>query len=174
MSLDSSSPQDVLRIFVSSTIRDLKDERLLLAQEILRQSHFPVMKSFTARATPPLPECLKLVESSHAMIVIASATYGWVPSTDEGGDGCRSMTWLEVSTAVAVGLPVLAFLLDAQQSAPERQRRSLAATKYSAKEFHRYLSDNADCLYCPARSDLGAEIEANLAPWLELISQAYK
>jgi hypothetical protein len=174
MGLDSAKQPNVLRIFVSSTIRDLKDERLTLAQAVLRRGHFPVMKSFTTRPTTPVPECLRLVESSQAMVVIASAVYGWVPSTDEGGDGCRSITWLEVSTALKVGLPVLAFLLDTQESVAERERRPVARKKHLTRDFRHYLRDNADCQNYHARSNLSLGIEAHLPPWLELASEAYK
>jgi len=46
------------------------------------------------------------------VICIVAHRYGYVPPAELGGDGERSMTWLEVDAAKRAGKPVFAFLVD--------------------------------------------------------------
>jgi len=74
------------------------------------------MDMLGARPGRPVDECLKRIESVDAVIAIAGHRYGWVPTPAEGGDGDRSITWLEAAKAERCGKPIFAFI--AEDNAP--------------------------------------------------------
>ncbi len=61
---------------------------------------------------PSVEECKQQVELSDALVVLVAHRYGWVPSIEDGGDGEKSITWIEVDWAKARKIPVIPFLLD--------------------------------------------------------------
>src|SRR5580658_1839013 len=98
---------------MSSTAVDLPGYREKVRDAILRLEHLPsAMETFSARSGQPVSECLKLAADAAAVICIVAHRYGYVPPTDLGGDGERSITWLEVDAARLAGKPVFAFLVD--------------------------------------------------------------
>jgi hypothetical protein len=126
----------VHRIFISSTAVDLPGYREKVRDAILRLEHLPVaMETFSARSGQPVSECLKLAADAAAVICLVAHRYGYVPPTDLGGDGERSITWLEVDAARRAGKPVFAFLVDpkAPWSAVREQDRLLTERDKSSE-----------------------------------------
>ena len=106
-------PNRTQRVFISSTREDLSEHRDAVAKIIERLEHAPVrMESFGSRDGMSVAECRELVESADAIVVIVAHRYGWIPSATDGGDGRKSITWLEVEEAEALGKPVYAYLVD--------------------------------------------------------------
>lgn len=101
------------RIFVSSTHDDLVDHRAA-ATEAIRGLDLAdrAMETFAAEPGTPVDVCRAKVRDCDALVVLLAHRYGWVPSADQGGDGRRSITWIEVDEAEANGIPVFAFLVD--------------------------------------------------------------
>src|SRR5215470_2406868 len=101
------------RIFVSSTAADLAEHRARVFEAILLLGLHPVaMEFFGARPGAPVEECRALAAGASAIVVIVAHRFGSVPTPEEGGDGMRSITWLEFEAAEAARKPVFAFLVD--------------------------------------------------------------
>ena len=105
--------RDVLRIFISSTAVDLRDYRAKVRDAVLRLGNLPIaMETFSAQSGPPAGECMRMAAEADAVVCILAHRYGYVPPPELGGDGERSITWLEVDAAKSAGKPVFAFLVD--------------------------------------------------------------
>ncbi|MDP2996464.1 MAG: TIR domain-containing protein [Bryobacterales bacterium] len=105
--------RDVLRIFISSTAVDLRDYRDKVRDAVLRLGNLPVaMETFSAQSGQPASECMRMAAEADAVVCIVAHRYGYVPPPELGGDGERSLTWLEVDAAKRAGKPVFAFLID--------------------------------------------------------------
>ncbi len=123
----------VLRIFISSTAVDLRDYREKVRDAVLRLDNLPIaMETFSAQSGQPASECMRMAAEADAVICIVAHRYGYVPPRELGGDGERSITWLEVDAAKRAGKPVFAFLVDSK--APWTQ----------VKEQDRLTSEPAD------------------------------
>ncbi len=70
------------------------------------------METFSAQSGQPASECMKMAAEADAVICIVAHRYGYVPPKELGGDGERSITWLEVDAAKRAHKPVFAFLVD--------------------------------------------------------------
>ena len=109
--MDTRRP--VLRIFISSTAVDLRDYREKVRDAVLRLEGLPIaMETFSAQSGQPATECMRMAAEADAVICIVAHRYGYVPPPELGGDGERSITWLEVAAAKRAGKPVFAFLVD--------------------------------------------------------------
>ncbi len=107
----------VLRIFISSTAVDLRDYREKVRDAVLSLKGLPIaMETFSAQSGQPASECMKMAAEADAVICIVAHRYGYVPPKELGGDGERSITWLEVDAAKRANKPVFAFLVDSKAS----------------------------------------------------------
>jgi hypothetical protein len=137
----------VLRIFISSTAVDLRDYREKVRDAVLRLEGLPIaMETFSAQSGQPADECMRMAAEADAVICIVAHRYGFVPPRELGGDGERSITWLEVDAAKKV----FAFIVDPQGpwtgikeqdrlvSEPEKLAE-IASAVQKLKEFKSYL-----------------------------------
>src|SRR5579859_428537 len=103
----------VLRIFISSTAIDLRDYRDKVRDAVLRLDNLPVaMETFSVQGGEPATDCMRIAAQADAVTCIVAHRYGFVPPKELGGDGERSITWLEVDAAKRAGKQVFAFLVD--------------------------------------------------------------
>jgi formylglycine-generating enzyme required for sulfatase activity len=103
-----------LRVFVSSTAKDLKQFRGRVFDALHRLDHHAeAMEWFGAESDAPVDVCTAKAADADILIVIVAHRCGWIPSADEGGDGKRSITWLEVAAAEEAGRQILAYLVKA-------------------------------------------------------------
>jgi tetratricopeptide (TPR) repeat protein len=141
----------VLRIFISSTAVDLLDYREKVRDAVLRLEGLPIaMETFSAKSGQPVDECRRMAADADAVICIVAHRYGYVPPPELGGDGERSITWLEVDAAKRAGKPVFAFLVDPKApwtgvkeqdrlvSEPEKAQEIFKAVQ-KLQEFKAYL-----------------------------------
>ena len=141
----------VLRIFISSTAVDLREYRDKVRDAVLRLENLPIaMETFSALSGQPVGECMRMAAEADAVVCIVAHRYGYVPSAQLGGDGDRSITWLEVDAAKRAGKPVFAFLLaphapwiavkeqDRLVSEPEKAQEIFKAV-LKLQEFKAYL-----------------------------------
>jgi len=141
----------VLRIFISSTAIDLRDYREKVRDAVLRLEDLPIaMETFSAQSGQPAGEVMRMAAEADAVICIVAHRYGYVPPPDLGGDGERSITWLEVDAAKRAGKPVFAFLVDPSArwtrvkeqdrlvSEPEKAQEIFKAVQ-KLQEFKSYL-----------------------------------
>jgi tetratricopeptide (TPR) repeat protein len=142
----------VLRIFISSTAVDLRDYRDKVRDAVLRLEDLPIaMETFSAQSGQPASECMRMAAEADAVICIVAHRYGYVPPKELGGDGERSITWLEVDAAKRAGKPVFAFLVDPKApwtglreesrltSEPEKAAEIVKAVQ-KLQEFKAYLN----------------------------------
>lgn len=164
-----------LRIFLSSTAEDLAVHRQKVSEAVLRLEHFPVsMELFPAAPGAPADECRARAAAADAVLVLLAHRYGSVPSPEEGGDGERSFTWLEVQAAQDAGKPVFAFLVDrnapwdqpressALDEDPDRSEEITARVR-RLQAFRAWLSSTFTCSTFSTPEDLALKVSATLA-----------
>jgi hypothetical protein len=116
-----------VKVFVSSTSRDLAEHRAAAIRALRRLGHVVVaMEEFTAATAFPLDQVLKLVRGADAYLVIVAWRYGFVPPTAGIGEKLPpapaghpdvSITeWEYLAARERPDRPVLPFLL--AESAP--------------------------------------------------------
>jgi hypothetical protein len=165
----------VLRIFISSTAVDLIDFRAHVRDAVLRLENMPIqMETFSALPGAPVAECTRMAAEADAVICIVAHRYGYIPPVELGGDGERSITWLEVDAARRARKPVFAFLVDAKApwivakeqdrlvDEPEKTAEILKAV-HKLKDFKEYLSHECTRQHFTDGSHLEAQVTAALA-----------
>jgi len=106
VTLERMAPRPVLRILISSTAIDLTGYRDKVRDTVLRLESLPIaIETFSALGGAPASECMRMPAEADAVICIVARRYGYVPRVELGGDGERSITWLEVVAAKLAGKP---------------------------------------------------------------------
>ena len=77
------TPDQRIRVFVSSTLRELADERQAVRRAIERLRMAPVMFELGARPHPPRDLYRAYLEQSDVFVGIYAASYGWVAPDEE-------------------------------------------------------------------------------------------
>jgi hypothetical protein len=109
-----------LRVFISSTAVDLREYRNKVRDAVLRLENLPIaMETFSSQSGQPASECMRMAAEADAVICVVAHRYGYVPPPQLGGDGERSITWLEVDAAKRAGKPVFVFVVDPKAPWPE-------------------------------------------------------
>lgn len=107
------TPDQRLRVFVSSTLRELADERLAVQRAIETLRLTPVMFELGARPYPPRALYRAYLEQSHVFLGIYWQSYGWVAPDDE-------ISGLEDEYRLSGSRPRLVYI---KGPAPEREER---------------------------------------------------
>lgn len=165
----------ILRIFISSTAVDLTSYRDHVRDAVLRLEDLPIqMETFSAMPGQPVAECTRMAAEADAVICIVAHRYGYVPPVEVGGDGERSITWLEVDAARRAGKPVFSFLVDPQApwtAAKEQDRlvnepekvAEISKAVQKLKEFKEYLSSQTTRQLFSDPHQLDAQVTAALS-----------
>ena len=174
----------VLRIFISSTAVDLLDYRAKVRDAVLGLENLPIaMETFSAQSGQPVGECMRMVAEADAVVCIVAHRYGYVPPRELGGDGDRSITWLEVDAAKRAGKPVFAFLADPNApwtpvkeqdrlvSEPEKAQEIFKAVK-KLQEFKAYLDRECVRQTFTSADDLATHVTVALAKYTQEHGQA--
>ena len=93
------------KIFVSSTIYDLPNERTAAVQAIQQLGADAIMSEFSinAQSNNSVDTCLEKVRNSDLYILILGGKYGWQPTND------KSITEMEYTAAQERNIPILVF-----------------------------------------------------------------
>jgi len=165
----------ILRIFVSSTAVDLTSFREHVRNAVLRLENLPIqMETFSAKSGQPVAECTRMAAEADAVVCIVAHRYGYVPPVALGGDGERSITWLEVDAARRAGKPVFSFLVDPQApwTAPKEQDRlvnepekatEIVKSVQKLREFKEHLSSQTTRQLFSDPHQLEAQVTAALS-----------
>src|ERR1700730_11164480 len=167
----------IFRVFISSTAIDLQEHRKKVEEALLRLEQLPVeMETFGAKPDDSVTTCCRLAAEADALVAIVGHRYGWVPDASEGGDGAKSITWLEVQAALANDRSVFAFLVDpaADWNRPKEQDQLLEPNADPVKVFNavRGLQQFKTFLEKRVRDtfttpdNLQAKVALSLSPWL--------
>ena len=107
------TPDQRLRVFVSSTLGELAPERTAVREAVERLRLAAVMFELGARPHPPRALYRAYLEQSHIFIGVYWESYGWVAPE-------MTVSGIEDEYELASGLPCLVYVKD---PAPQRERR---------------------------------------------------
>lgn len=118
-----------MRLFISSTFRDLRAEREAAAEALRRSQLVPWgMELFVSEPSKPLGVCLDEVQQSDAIVLIIGFKAGaLIPETPE-----LTYTGAEFELAQKLGRPVFAFF---------KTESGIQVNKETAPELHQALED---------------------------------
>ncbi|UCV18727.1 DUF4062 domain-containing protein [Ferribacterium limneticum] len=99
-----------LRVFISSTMKDLVNERIAIEQLL---SSFNIEAVIAEDWLPGQGQIwdriAKEIRSCDLFVLVVGERYGWIPDSGQKSETGYSVTHLEVIEAKALGLPMLAF-----------------------------------------------------------------
>ena len=128
------TPDQRLRVFVSSTLEELSAERAAVRRAIESLQLTPVMFELGARPHPPSSLYRAYLEQSHVFVAVYAEKYGWVAPEME-------ISGLEDEYGLATRLPRLVYV---RERAPRREPRLQALIKRIESEgavsYKRYSS----------------------------------
>lgn len=107
------TPDQRLRVFISSTLQELAPERAAVRAAVLRLRMTPVMFELGARAHPPRELYRAYEAQSDVFIGVYGRRYGWVAPGEE-------VSGIEDEWRLSTGMPRLVYL---QVPAPDRDER---------------------------------------------------
>jgi predicted ATPase len=107
------TPDQRLRVFVSSTLRELAAERQAARDAVMRLRLVPVMFELGARPHPPQQVYRSYLAQSQVFVGVYWQSYGWVAPGEQ-------VSGLEDEYLLAAGLPRLVYV---KSPAPEREPR---------------------------------------------------
>ncbi|MFZ4703725.1 MAG: DUF4062 domain-containing protein, partial [Candidatus Methylumidiphilus sp.] len=117
------------KVFISSTVADLKEYRDKAKAAAIRAGFLPIMnEDWSAKDAPPFTECMARVDGTHLTVALVAYRYGWVP---EGQAGDKSITRLECERTVEGPTPkqLLVFLADEAASWPDEKKEAYRLTE---------------------------------------------
>ena len=127
----------VPKVFISSTVADLKEFRDKAKAAAIRSGFLPIMnEDWAAKDNKPLDECMARVDDTHLTVAIVAHRYGWVP---EGQPDHKSICRLECERTVRQDnrKALLVFVVDEAAAWPlekmEAHRMTLAMTEGKSK-----------------------------------------
>lgn len=150
--------QDVRhQVFVSSTFRDLVDERRAVMQALLELDCIPAgMELFPASDDDSWSLIRQVIDESDYYIVIVGGRYGTVH--DDTG---LSFTRMEYEYAAQSGKPVLGFLHEDPTQLPLARSESSEEAQRSLLDFRRIV-ERRQCRYWKAAEDLGGLVSRSI------------
>ncbi|HMS65619.1 MAG TPA: DUF4062 domain-containing protein, partial [Ignavibacteria bacterium] len=107
------TPDQRLRVFVSSTLRELSDERKAVRTAIENIHLIPVMFELGARPHPPKDLYQAYLNQSHIFIGIYWQSYGWIAENEK-------ISGLEDELRLSENFPRLIYV---KEPAPEREEK---------------------------------------------------
>lgn len=129
-----------MKVYVSSTYRDLQAHRAAVDQVLRKMGHDVIgMEQYAAEGNRPVARCLRDVELADVYVLLLGWRYGYVPA-DSNEDGL-SITELEYRHALAKQKTVLAFLLDPEEPWPPSAMDSASADSKAAEAISQLRSD---------------------------------
>jgi hypothetical protein len=105
-------PKTPRRVFISYTAEDLKEfaDRVIRVVQLLQW--IPIdHRDWAPNGVRTVPLCRQQVQDSDIVVLLVAQRYGWIPPTDQGGDGKTSITQMEYRWAREFGKPVVPYLL---------------------------------------------------------------
>lgn len=150
------------QVFVSSTYRDLSEERERVVWTILECRQIPVgMESFSATDDRGWKTIQRTIDDTDYYVLLLAGTYGSVdPSTG------MSWTEREYKYAVSRGIPVLAFIressvitVDKSEQEPDKKKRLDALIKR--------VRDSHQCVDWKVADDLAKSVATSLFKQIE-------
>ena len=131
------TPDQRVRVFVSSTLRELANERQAVRDAVLRLRLVPVMFELAARPHPPREVYRAYLAQSQVFIGIYWQSYGWAAPGEQ-------VSGMEDEYRLSAGMPRLIYV---KSPAPDREPRLadlLARIKDDDSVSYQRFSDPAE------------------------------
>ncbi|WP_340537878.1 DUF4062 domain-containing protein [Nocardioides sp. GXZ039] len=117
-----------LKVFVSSTMKDLANERAAVVQELLRLNYEPVnAEGILPTGGGSWAVIADELKDCDIVVLVLGESYGWVPTSGPYADSDQSVTEIEYREAIRLELPVLPFFkrlgYDAPRDTDQAKRR---------------------------------------------------
>lgn len=147
------------QIFVSSTFRDLQDERQAVLNAILKLNQFPAgMEIFPAVNDTAWEHIEKVIEDSDYYVLIIGGKYGSIE--EESG---ISYTEKEYDFAVSKNIPVLAFTHSDEESIPFGKVEKSEEAREKLKKFKQKVGAKHHWNYWKNIDELKANVLSSLS-----------
>jgi len=144
------------QVFVSSTYRDLAEERQEVIQALLELDCIPVgMELFPAADDDQWTLIKRLIDDCDYYILIIGGRYG---SLNENG---VSYTQMEYEYALTKGIPIISFLHKNPDNITIGKSEKESSSKYKLEEFKR-LVEQKMCRYWESAVELGSQVSRSL------------
>jgi len=123
-----------LRVFVSSTMNDLPNERDAVCRRLSEFNFEPVnAEGWLPTGNSSWARIAEEIESSHVLILLLGERYGWIPTDGPQSKEGLSVTHLEYREACRLGLPIVPFLkvlsYDVERDSDDARRRDAFRTE---------------------------------------------
>jgi hypothetical protein len=129
-----------MKVYLSSTFRDLREHRAAVDRTLRRMGHDVIgMEQYAAEGSRPVERCKRDVEAADSYLLILGWRYGYVPT--ELNPEELSITEIEYRHALANRKTVLAFLLDPETPWPPSEMDSASADTAAAVAIVRLRSE---------------------------------
>jgi hypothetical protein len=117
-----------LRIFISSTMDDLENERAVVVQQLKSSNFEPVnAEGILPNGATSWDRISEELEACHVMVLLSGVRYGWIPRAGPLAADNVSVTHGEYNAAKKLGLPVLTFFKElsyrTDRTSDDAQRR---------------------------------------------------
>ncbi len=156
------TPDQRLRVFVSSTLGELAEERKVVRAAIERLHLAPVMFELGARPHPPRELYRSYLEQSDVFVGIYGESYGWVAPEME-------ISGLEDEFVLSAGKPSLLYVLDPAPARDARLAALIGRIESEGRVSYKTFSD-AEQLGEQLENDLALLLAERFARPLELPS----
>ena len=131
------TPDQRVRVFVSSTLQELAAERRAVRDAVTRLRLVPVMFELGARPHPPRPVYRAYLAQSQIFVGIYWQSYGWV-APGEHVSGLEDEYWLPA------GLPRLIYVKSPASDREPRLTEMLARIQDEGDVSYQHFSDSAE------------------------------
>ena len=123
-----------LRVFISSTMRDLQNERTEIVSRISALGLEPVnAEGFLPGGRTSWEKIEEEMRSSHIFVLVLGETYGWEPDEGYGAGSGLSVTHLEYQLAKEIGLPILPFAKELEYTSRERTASQISRDAFRSE-----------------------------------------
>lgn len=145
------------QVFVSSTYKDLREERAEVMQALLELDCMPAgMELFPAASEEQWKWISRVIEESDYYIVIVGGRYGTIHPQH-----LKSYTELEYRHAVNLGKPTIAFLHGSPGDIPASKTERNIELSQNLSDFRGYCEQRL-CKYWTSASDLGGKVSRSM------------
>lgn len=149
--------EKIYQVFISSTFRDLIDERQAVLKAVLELNHMPAgMELFPAADDSAWQLIKDVIDGSDYYVLIIAGRYG---SLDEAGIG---YTEKEYDYAVQTKKPVISFLHKNPNNLPREKTETIDATWNKLKAFRAKVEKKHTCVYWNSAEELKAQVIVGL------------
>src|ERR1700729_2731959 len=132
-----NTPDQRLRVFVSSTLHELAAERQAVQEAVTRLRLVPVMFELSARPHPPRPVYQAYLAQSQVFVGIYWQSYGWVAPGEQ-------VSGLEDEYRLSAGLPRLIYVKSPAADRDPRLTQMLARIKDEGDVSYQHFSEPAE------------------------------